>query len=80
MLAGALLEQGKTADALREFEAVLQKEPNRLRATAGAALAAERGGDAQKARLYHGRVLELTEGSGSARPEVAGARRFLGLG
>ena len=80
VLAGALLEQGKTADALREFEAVLQKEPNRLRATAGAALAAERGGDAQKARLYHGRVLELTEGSGSARPEVAGARRFLGLG
>ena len=78
VLAGALFDAAKFADALREFEAVLSKEPNRFRATAGAALAAERSGDAQKARLYHARVLELTAAADGVRPEVAQARRFLG--
>lgn len=49
ILAGLLLDAARPADALREYEAVLKKEPNRLRATAGAALAAERGGDASRA-------------------------------
>ena len=80
VLASALLDQGKPADALREFEAVLRKEPNRLRATAGAALASERASDKEKARLYHAKVLELTEGSDAPRPEIAQARRFLGRG
>ena len=33
ILASTLLDQGRAVDALREFEAVLVKEPNRLRAT-----------------------------------------------
>jgi len=80
VLAGALLDSGKAADALREYEAVLKKEPNRLRATAGAARAAEGSGDAAKARLYHSRVLEQIDGSDNPRPEAANARRFLGRG
>lgn len=52
VLASALLEAGKPAEALREFEAVLKKEPNRLRALAGAAVAAERAGDSGKSREY----------------------------
>jgi len=78
VLAGALLDAGKSADAVREYEAVLTKEPNRLRATAGAALAAERSGDAQKARLHYAKVLELAAAADSPRPEVTNAKRYLG--
>lgn len=60
MLATALLERGDAAGALREFEAVLRKEPNRLRAMAGAGVAAERARDAHKARDYTDRVARQT--------------------
>lgn len=50
LLATALLQGGEAAGALREFEAVLKKEPNRLRALAGAMIAAERNGATQRAR------------------------------
>jgi hypothetical protein len=78
VFAGALLDAGKSADAFREYEAVLAKEPNRFRATVGAALAAERSGNTQKAREYYGKVLELAASADSPRPEVANAKRFLG--
>ncbi len=60
LYAAALLEAGDGAGALREFEAVLAKEPKRLRAMAGAALAAERSGSAQKARDYDLQVARQT--------------------
>ena len=60
VLAAALLERGDAAGALREFEAVLHKEPNRLRAMAGAGVAAERVGNTQKARDYADRVSRQT--------------------
>jgi tetratricopeptide (TPR) repeat protein len=76
MLATVLLEQGKSAEALRAFEAVLQKEPNRLRATLGAAQAAERAGNKAKAQAHYAKVVELTEAADApARPEVLHARR-----
>jgi Tfp pilus assembly protein PilF len=78
ILALALLERGDSAAALREFEAVLGKEPNRLRAMAGAALAAERVGDAAKTRDYADRISRQTAqadvglpGMQLARPPVA---------
>ena len=60
ILASSLLERGDSASALREFEAVLLKEPNRLRAMNGAATAAERAGDAQKAREYADKISRQT--------------------
>jgi hypothetical protein len=60
ILASALLESGDAAGALREFEAVLGKEPNRLRAMAGAAVAAERSGDKAKAAAYTSRIASQT--------------------
>jgi hypothetical protein len=78
MLAAMLVKEGKAADALREFEAVLAKEPNRYRAFAGAMQAAERTGDAKKAAFYAERVIEQTAAADSARPETAQARRLLG--
>jgi tetratricopeptide (TPR) repeat protein len=52
VLAYVLLEKGDTKSALREFEAVLAKEPNRLRALSGAAQAAERSNNRKKAKEY----------------------------
>jgi hypothetical protein len=77
LLAQALLDNAKPADALREFEAVLTKEPNRFRATAGAALAAERSGDAAKARQFYAKIVELASNADSVRPEVTYAGRYL---
>jgi hypothetical protein len=79
VLAETILIWGKPADALREFEAVLAKEPNRYRAFAGAARAAEKAGDSKKAAYYSARVVDLTGSADTARPEVAQARRTLGM-
>jgi hypothetical protein len=79
VLAYAILDWGKPADALREFEAVLAKEPNRYRAFAGAARAAGKAGDSAKAAYYSARMLELTTTADTARPELAQAKRVLGM-
>jgi tetratricopeptide (TPR) repeat protein len=79
VLAYALLDWGKSDDALREFEAVLAKEPNRYRAFTGAAQAAAKAGDSTKAAYYSARVLELTAAADTARPEMAQAKRTLGM-
>lgn len=79
VLAETILIWGRPADALREFEAVLAKEPNRYRAFAGAAQAARRAGDATKAAYYSARVVELTDNADSPRPEIAQAKRVLGM-
>jgi hypothetical protein len=78
MLAGVLLKQGKAADALREFEMVLVKEPNRYRALAGALQAAERTGDTKKTAFFAGRIVDQTAAADSPRPEIAQARRVIG--
>lgn len=74
VLATALLEQGDAAGALREFEAVLAKEPNRLRTMGGAALAAERGGNAAKARQYADRITQQTAQADGGVPGLQLAR------
>ena len=56
-----LLERGMAKEALAAFEATLNKEPNRLGATIGAAKAAEKSGDAAKARQYYAEVVALAE-------------------
>lgn len=79
LLASTLLEAGRAIDALREFEAVLVKEPNRLRATLGAAQAAERSGNPAKARVHYTKVVELTQQADTPlRPEVLHARQVAG--
>ena len=70
-----LLERGMAADALAQFEAVLQKEPNRFNSFAGAATSAERLGNMQKARDYSGKLVALA-GAEATRPAVAAALRL----
>jgi len=79
VLAETILTFGKPADALLEYKAVLAKEPSRYRAFAGAAQAAGRAGDAKEAAYYSARVVELTDNADSPRPEIAQAKRILGM-
>ena len=76
VVATVLLQQGNSQDALREFEAVLAKEPNRYRALAGALQAAERAGDATKAKRLAAQILDQTAAADSPRPEIEAARRL----
>lgn len=75
LLATALLESGDAAGALREFEAVLKKEPNRLRATAGATIAAERSGATQRARDLADQLARQTAQADTTTPGAQLARQ-----
>jgi hypothetical protein len=72
-----LLERGIAKEALAAFEATLAKEPHRLGAEIGAAKAAEKIGDAAKARTHYAAVVALGEAADPVRPEIAAARAFL---
>jgi hypothetical protein len=79
ILGDLMMQAGKPADALREYEAVIAREPNRLGPTTGAAQAAAKAGDAKMASYYSARVIELTGSADTARPEFAEAKRVLGM-
>ena len=72
-----LLERGMPTEALAAFEATLNKEPNRLAAYVGAAKAAEKSADSEKARNYYGKVVSIASNADSTRTEVADARAHL---
>jgi len=76
-LAEMLLAADRPADALKEFEAVQQAEPNRFRALSGAGRAAELAGDLAAAKRYYGQVVELTASADTSRPEIEAARAFV---
>ncbi len=76
LLGEMLLELKRPAEALKEFEASAQREPNRFRGLAGAAQAAAQAGDLGKARQYYARLVELA-GNGDPRPELARAKAYL---
>ena len=76
LLGEMLLAADRPADALKEFEASAQREPNRLRNYYGSAVAAQRSGDGAKARAYFEKVATLGA-KGDPRPEVEQARTFL---
>jgi tetratricopeptide (TPR) repeat protein len=74
ILADILLEQGRAEEALAEYEAVLDKEPNRYRALAGAAEAAEMAGDHDAARRHAAHLVEQAEDADTERPTLERAR------
>jgi hypothetical protein len=78
LLAEMLLAQNRLAEALREYEAVMAKEPNRYRAIAGAMMAAHRVGDQAKARALAGELLKLASEADTQRPSLQEARRIAG--
>ena len=72
-----LLDQGKAKEALAAFEATKAKEPNRFRGYAGAAQAAEKLGDKAAAKANYQKLLALVGDTGSDRPVVVAAHRFV---
>ena len=76
LLGDMLLEANQPADALAEYERSLNSAPNRFHGLAGAAAAAERAGDAVKAKLYREKLVQVAAAD-SDRPELLTAKRFL---
>src|SRR5438552_734541 len=78
LLGDMLLELGQPAQAAREYEASLQRSPNRFKALYGIARAWELAGDRDKARAFYEKLAAGAAASDNQRPELAQARAFLG--
>jgi hypothetical protein len=77
LLGEMLLEAKQPANALKEFEANLKKEPNRFRSVYGAGRAAESAGDRAKARSYYAQLVKICErGDRQLRPELEHAHQY----
>ncbi len=72
-----LLELKRPADALRAYEQVLQREPNRRRALYGAARAGQLAGKSAPARKHYGELLELMAKADGERAETKAAKAYL---
>lgn len=79
LLGEMLLENGQAAEALKEFEATAEKEPNRFRNVLGAARAAVKVGNAALARQYYRQLVEISSAADEpGRAELQEARTFIG--
>jgi tetratricopeptide (TPR) repeat protein len=76
LLGDMLMELKRPAEALKEYDASQQREPNRYRGLYGAGQAAAQSGNRDKARHYFSKLIELAS-SGDLRPETEKARRYL---
>jgi Tfp pilus assembly protein PilF len=74
MLGDMLLQLKQPAQAMIEFEAVLQTAPNRFNALAGAARAAKLSGDEEKAKNYYAKLMSICERADGDRRELEEAR------
>jgi tetratricopeptide (TPR) repeat protein len=77
LLGDLLMELGRPADALPQYEASLAKEPNRFRGLYGAGLAAESAGDQARARAHFEKLAAMCAQSDGTRPELTRARQVL---
>jgi tetratricopeptide (TPR) repeat protein len=79
LLGEVLLATNQPAEALIEFERSLKRDPNRFRATYGAARAAEAAGNRKAARDYYAKLQTLSADRDTERPELAQAKAFLAM-
>jgi tetratricopeptide (TPR) repeat protein len=75
--ADLLLDLGRHADALRSYEKTLEREPNRARALAGAARAAELAKNTDAARRYYAALAKLMDRADPERAEARTAKAFI---
>lgn len=76
LLGDMLLDSGRPAEALTEYEASLRQAPNRFNGLHGAARAAELSDRPERARELYGKLIAQSV-EGSPRPEIAEARKIL---
>ena len=76
LLGDMLMDLKRPAEALKEYEASQQREPNRYRGLYGAGQAAVQSGNSDKARQYFSKLIEVA-GSGNPRPETEKAHQYL---
>ena len=74
-LGDMLMELGRPAEALGEYEISLQHASRRLNSLYGAARAAQAAGNAEAAAAYYGALLDLVDPA-SDRPELEEARAY----
>lgn len=72
-----LIELGRPAQALVEYEASLQRAPRRLAGLYGAGRAANLSGNIAKARNYYGAFVALTKDGDGNRAEIKEARSIV---
>ena len=77
LLGDMLLELNKPKEALVAYEENLIGHPGRFNGIYGAAIAAKRANDLDKAILYFNQLIELTKDINSERPEILEAKTFL---
>ena len=77
MLGDLLLELKQPAQALKEYEAVLETAPNRFNSLYGAAHAAELAGNRQKARAYYRKLTAICSHATGRRTELQLAKAYL---
>src|SRR5206468_6846421 len=69
LLGDMLLAARRPADALKEFEASQQRDPDRFRGLYGAAQAAAQAGDRAAAKRYYTRLIQRA-GNGTPWPDL----------
>ncbi|UCC75179.1 MAG: hypothetical protein JSV86_11480 [Gemmatimonadota bacterium] len=79
LLADMLLELGQAREALAEYEAALDRSPNRFNSLYGAGRAAELAGDAALAARYYRTLLEVTAKADTERERLGHARAYLAV-
>jgi tetratricopeptide (TPR) repeat protein len=77
MLADMLLDSGRAQDALAQYELSLETDPNRFNGLFGAAVAAGKIQQREKATTYYLQLLKNCSGSHSERPELQQARTLV---
>lgn len=75
MLADMMLEGKKADRALVEYEMALKFNPNRFNSLYGAAVASEVLGNVHQSAVYYARLLGVSAGSPSERPELSIAKK-----
>ena len=72
-----LLELGRADEALNAFQAAVEKEPGRFRGLYGAAIAAQKTGNAALSHQYFSRLIEICDDADAERPELLRAQAHL---
>jgi tetratricopeptide (TPR) repeat protein len=77
MLADMLLESGQAKQALEQYEIALETDPNRFNGLYGAAQAASKLEQKEKAAWYYSQLIKNCDGSHSDRPELQQAKTLV---